>query len=67
MSFIQTNIKNMLLAVMFINQHVLMINLVNFSNHTSRPILESKGLHEIFQKNGKKSLKNGRKGKVLEN
>ena len=40
-----------------------MINLVNFLNHTSRPILESKGLHVIFQKNGKKCLKRAKRAK----
>ena len=33
-SLIQTNIKNILLAVMAINQYVLMISLVNLLKHT---------------------------------
>ena len=44
----------MLLAVMVINWHVLMINLENLSNHTSGPLLESKAMHMIFHKTGKK-------------
>ena len=33
-SIIQTNIKKILLAVIAINQYVLMINLVSLSSHT---------------------------------
>ena len=67
MSLIQANTKNVLVAVVFINQHVLMINLVNLSNHTSWPILESKCMHTIFQKKGENMLEKGKKGKILEN
>ena len=36
-----------------------MINFENLSNHTSGPLLESKGMHTIFHKTGKK-------GKIFE-
>ena len=37
--------------------------------YNARPILESKGMHAIFQKKGKKKkcLKSGKKGKIFEN
>ena len=31
-----------------------------------RPILESKGMHTIFQKKGKQMFKKGKKGKIFE-
>ena len=38
-SLILTNIKNMLLVAVVINQYVLMINLVSYLNHTSAKML----------------------------